>query len=291
VADQPVIDETLFPGFPPFPEEGTEVSSLNKGVSWLYSADPTTPILEHRTALCPLHPNCLKLEGLPYMPLTHVPPPPYYAYAFYEIPIGANGPDLEKLHLSGAVESAGDKYYMALANYDAMAWEWFGPATGEFTVDFAPIGYNFTSPLGRMYIAVVVPAFDALHLWGIQLNFKDTAGGPLWNAWGKAYDAYIPGAPATVLPGETVTFEDTLTGVTYNTTTGADGGWGLNLPDGYYKFNVTNSQFLFDLGGFMPIETLPVTLEMNTGQMYYHGTNAVYSGSVLPMPVITLNVF
>jgi hypothetical protein len=41
----------------------------------------------------------------------------------------------------------------------------------------------------------------------------------------------------------------------------------------------------------MIIDDLPVIMEMNSGQLIYHGSNAMYDGNVIPMPIITLNVF
>ncbi|HES58105.1 MAG TPA: carboxypeptidase regulatory-like domain-containing protein [Firmicutes bacterium] len=290
-----VAEEAPFADFPPIPLDGIVDGAAAKGASWLYNVDPTMPFLSHRTMLCPLHPDCLQLIGLQSMPLTHVPPPPYFAYAFYQLPVGANEVDLEKLHLYGAVENAGDKYYVALANFSAMAWQWYGPGTGDYTIDFSTVAYDFTGPAGNAYIAVVVPAYDLLHLWGIELEYANDPNDPTdpeyWNVWGIAYDSMIPGAAPIFAPGETVTFESTLTGIVFSTMTSADGAWGTNLPTGTYKFNVTNNKHLFDPGAFLIVDDLPVILELNAGQMIYHGPNAAYDGNVIPMPLITLNVF
>jgi len=291
--DQLIGQEAPVADFPPFPVEGTEDNAYGKGVSWLYNADPTAPVLQHRTALCAVHPDCLQLIGLPSTPLTHVPPKPWFAYAIYQLPLGAYDVDLEKLNLYGAMDNPGDQYFVAVSNFSTMTWQWYGPGTGDYTVDFSTVAYDFTGPLGNMFVAVVVPAFDAMHLWGIELDFADNPDNPkVWNAWGRAYDSYIPGLPPVYAAGETVTFEDTLTSTVFSTTTSADGAWGLNLPDGYYKFSVTGNLHLFDPSpAFMIIDDLPVIMEMNSGQLIYHGSNAMYDGNAIPMPIITLNVF
>ena len=36
------------------------------------------------------------------------------------------------------------KYYVALANFDALAWQWFGPATGDFSIDYGVIGVRYS---------------------------------------------------------------------------------------------------------------------------------------------------
>ncbi len=275
-------------GFPDFPAD-----SSSKAMSWLSAVTPTATFAQHRAYADPLVPGGLVLEGLHGFPATHMPPPPYFAYALYQVPLGVHESDLLALTLTGNLEAAGQSYYVAIANFDALHWEWYGPggAAAEYSIDMASLGYDLTGPWGNMYFAVAVPQSMTLYLHQIELDFADGSGGAAptyWNVWGKAYDDYALG---TILPGETVTFEDTLTATVFTTPTGGDGGWGTNLPDGFYKFNVTNDKLLFDPAGMFVIEELPVILEVNAGNIIYHGSNAAYDGNMLPMPIITANVF
>jgi hypothetical protein len=290
LSDTQVETDSQFAGLPAIPMD--DAADAAKAASWLGYVNPQTPLLSHRAYNCAVHSGCEVLEGLHGFPLTHMPAPPYFAYALYEAPLGAAASDLLTVRLEGEMEAAGQSYFIAMANYDAMAWEFFGPATtGDYTIDMPALGYDFTSAAGNMYLVVLVPQEMLLHLKLIELDFDGAPPGThpaVWNVWGEAHNDYALG---TMLPGETVTFVDLVTSVNYATTTGRNGGWGMNLPDGTYEFNVTNSQHFFDPAAMMIIESLPVRLELNAGNFIYHGPNAAYDGTIIPMPLITLNAF
>jgi len=287
----PAAGSAQFDGLPAIPLDAPAAELGDKSASWLSSVNPQTPVLSHRAYNCPVHPGCEVLEGLHTMPVTYMPPPPYFAYAMYQVPLGALETSLKTMTLTGEMEAAGQQYWVALANFSLLAWEFFGPATtGNYAIDYTTLSYDFTGPAGNMYFIVLVPQQMKLDLKEITLDFDgDAPGKPTyWNVWGKAYDDYALG---TILGGETVTFEDTTTLAVYNTVTGADGGWGLNLPTGTYEFKVTNDKHFFDPAAKMIIEDLPVKVEVNAGTIIYHGPNAAYDGTNIPMPLITLNVF
>lgn len=285
-------DTGQFAGLPAIPLDEPSDGPMPKSASWLGYVNPQTPLLSHRAFNCPVHPGCEILKGLHGMPLTHMPTPPYFAYALYEAPLGAAASSLLTVRFEGEMEAAGQSYFIAMANYTALAWEFFGPATtGDYIIDVPTLGFDYTSPADNMYFVVLVPQEMLLHLKLIELDFDGSPPGTaaeVWNIWGRAYDDFALG---TVLGGETVTFENIVTSALYNTVTGANGGWGLNLPDGTYKFNVTNDKHFFDPFAMMIIEDLAVTVEVNSGDIIYHGPNAAYDGNIIPMPLITLNVF
>ncbi|MBN2083398.1 carboxypeptidase regulatory-like domain-containing protein [bacterium] len=289
-AAQATIDTGQFTGLPGIPlDEPTDA----KSVSWLGYVNPQAPLLQHRTYNCPIHPGGQVFEGLHGMPVTYVPEPPYFAYALYQAPLGSYVDDLLTVRFVGDMEAAGQSYFIALANYTALAWEFFGPAAGpDYTIDISALGYDYASPADNLYFVVLVPQAMLLHLEAIELDFDGLPPGTgpgVWNVWGRAWDDLAIG---TVAAGETVTFTNVLTTVVYPQTTAADGRWGFNLPEGTYTFNVTNNKHFFDPTAMMIIEDLPVTLELtNTGDMVYHGTNAAYDGTVIPYELITLNVF
>jgi len=288
----PAAGPAQFEGLPAIPLDAPAADLGDKSASWLGYVDPQTPILSHRAYNCPVHPGCEVLEGLHTMPVTFMPPPPYFAYAMYQVPLGATASSLKTMTLTGEMEAAGQSYWVALANFSSLVWEFFGPATtGNYAIDYTTLGYDFTGPGGNMYFIVLVPQQMLLHLEQITLDFDGSPPGTdkeIWNVWGRAYDDYALGS---ILGGETVTFEDTATSAVYTTTTGADGGWGLNLPTGTYKFKVTNDKHFFDPAAMMIIEDLPVKVEVNAGNIIYHGPNAAYDGNIIPMPLITLNVY
>jgi len=284
-------DTGQFAGLPAIPLDEPSDGPMPKSASWLSSVSPQSPILSHRATNCVVHPDCLVLEGLHSMPVTYMPPPPYFAYAMYQVPLGALETSLKKMTLTGEMEAAGQSYWVALANFSAMVWQFYGPGTtGDLSIDYTTIAYDFTGPAGNMYFVVLVPQAMKLDLEAITLDFDGSAPGKptTWNVWGRAFDDMALG---TVLGGETVSFEDTTTLAVYTTTTAADGNWGTNLPDGIYKFNVTNDKHFFDPTAMMIIEDLPVKLEVNAGNIIYHGPNAAYDGNIIPMPLITLNVY
>src|SRR5690606_23834934 len=114
------------------------------------------------------------------LPATHVPPPPYYAFAAYQVALGATEDELLSLAMQGHTAAAGEQMWFALANYSAMHWQWYGPgATGEFSLDFESLAYDFTSPAGNMYFVVFIMPENTYHIEDIQLKFKDggTIGG------------------------------------------------------------------------------------------------------------------
>lgn len=290
-SDTQAQDTGQFAGLPAIPLDEPSDGPMPKSASWLSSVSPQSPVLSHRAYNCPITPDCEVLEGLHSMPATYVPPPPYFAYAMYKVPLGAAASNLKKMTLSGHMEAAGQQYWVALANFSGMVWEFFGPgSTGDLSIDYTSLAYNFTGPAGNMYFVVLVPQAMKLHLEKITLDFDGSADGKptYWNVWGRAFDDYALG---TVLGGETVSFEDTTSLAVYTTITAADGNWGTNLPDGTYKFSVTNDKHFFDPTAMMIIEDLPVKLEVNAGNIIYHGPNAAYDGTVIPMPLITVNVY
>ena len=185
--------EPGFPAFPAAPPEGTDA----KATSWVYNVNPQTPLASHRSINCPVHPGCLLMEGLYTMPLTHMPPPPYFAYAFYEAPLGSAADDLLSMVIDGEVSVAGEEYYVAVANYTAMAWEWFGPAGANLTyeIDFASITWDYASPWDKMYFVVAVPQANRLHLKDIKLNFDEPGDPTWWNVWAGLTTTWAPVPP------------------------------------------------------------------------------------------------
>ena len=276
-------------GLPAIPTEPT--ADVSRDLSWVTAIDPQSPLASHRAYNCAAHPGCYVLEGLSTMPLTHMPPRPYFACAFYEAPLGAVADDLLSLKITGQVAHAGEEYYVAVANYTAMAWEWYGPAGAamDYTVDFSSITWDYTSAWDSMYFVVVAPQGNMVHLRNLELEFEDGDDPTWWNVWGEAYNNVGAGSAAA---GLTVEFIDTSTSVMYTTVTAADGGWGTNLPTGIYQFTVIGNEMLFDEAGYMVIEELPVVLEVTgMGEIVYHGTNPAYDGNVIPMPIITCNAY
>ena len=282
--------DTEFAGLPGIPQD--EPGDGARAVSWTSSVDPTTPIFQHRTSICGVDPSCLILQGLYGMPLTHVPKPPYFAFAMYKVPLGASESDLLTLTTHGHVGAAGEQYWVGLANYSAGAWDWFGPATSapDHVIDFTTLGYDFTSAAGNMYFVVVAAQANTFHLEDIWLDFDgDATGKPTWwNVWGRAYVNVSTGVP---LGAANVRFENTDTGVIYDTIADGAGNWGMNLPGGSYKFRVWANTVLYDPLGATEVQTFDVDLELAAGQFTYHGTNAVYDGTVIPMPLITTDVY
>jgi len=289
-AGQATADTGQFAGMPAIP---TDEPVCTKSASWLGYVNPQAPLLQHRTYNCPIHPGCQVFEGLHEMPLTHVPEPPYFAYALYQAPLGTFAEDLLSIRFVGDMEAAGQSYFIAMANYSAMAWEFYGSASGpDYTIDITSLAYDYTSPADIMYFVVLVPQAMLLHLEEIELDFDGLPPGTgpgVWNVWGKAWNDY---SASSVLPGETVTFYDLVTSATYTQTTSRTGNWGFNLPEGTYMFHVTHSNHFFDPAALLDIENLPVTVEVNSsGEIVYHGSNAAYDGNVIPMPLYTVNSF
>jgi hypothetical protein len=280
--------EQEFSGLPGIPQDAAGPGE--HAVSWISSVDPTTPILQHRTMVCGVDPSCLILKGLYGMAFTAAPKPPYFAYALYKVPLGAAESDLLTMTTHGHVGAAGENYYIGLANYTAGVWDWFGPAATapDHVIDFTTLGYDFTSAAGNMYFVVVVPQANTFHLEDIWLDFDGKAAPTLWNVWGQAFVNVTTGVG---LPFANVEFEDIGTGTLFTTVADANGNWGFNLPGGDYKFRVWANTVLYDPVAPGAIETFDVNLELIGGQFTYHGGNLTYDGNVIPMPLITTDVY
>ena len=281
-------------------DEEQQIVLQAKGASWVSSPDHLTPVLHHNAGVDPGDPNCYLLKGRKPV-FTHVPQGPDFAYALYQIPVGALETDLLSMKVEAAPGAAGDFYFGAIANYSGMVWDFFGPegAAPTWSVDMQSLGYDFTSPAGNLYVLLLVPAAQSLHVTDIVLDYKDRdkpvdLKQEIWNVWGKAYDNYATGS---AVGGMDVIFRDINTSAWYVTMADAAGNWGMNLPTGEYDFWVIGNEMLLDVSGPVAlIDYLPIgvgtRLDLDgTGQIVYQGSNAVYNGSVVPMPLITANNF
>ncbi|MCB1218269.1 hypothetical protein KDL44_12820 [bacterium] len=283
-------------------EEEQQIVLEAKGASWVSSPDHLTPVLHHNAGVDPGDPACYLLKGRKPV-FTHVPKGPDFAYALYQIPVGALEPDLLSMKVEAQVGAAGEVYFGAIANYTAMNWKFYGPegAAPTWGVDMTTAGYDFTSPAGNLYVLLLVPAAQSLHVTDIVLDYKDRdkpidPDPTVWNVWGQAFEDYATGMGHG---GYQVSFEDLNTGVIYTTMTDPAGNWGMNLASGHYKFGVDSNEMLLDVSGPVSMidyiyNTAGFGIKMdldNMGQMVYVDSNAAYHGSVVPMPLITANNF
>jgi hypothetical protein len=293
------IDAAQLPAFP-FAEGAGDAEAPAKGVSWLSHPDHLTPAASLYGAVDPGDPNCFLIEGYKHHYATFYRPDSI-AYAIYKIPLGALEPDLLKMKVEAQVGAAGDVYWGAIANFTTMSWKFYGPSNApDWSTDMTTVPYDFTNAAGDMYIALVVLPGHSLHITDITLDFKDRekpADEPgVWNVYGQAFEDYITSTPHA---GYLVTFENIGTGVVYSTMTAIDGRWGLNLPEGHYKFGVDSNEMLLDVSGptamidyIYDVSGFGIKLDLiNTGDIIYQDDNAAYAGSVIPMPIITANNF
>jgi len=298
------VDENFnmdeFPTFPVDEESDGEGIVLEaKGASWVSSPNHLAPWAHHNAGVDPLDPACYLLQG--QMPvLTHVPKGPRYAYAIYKIHLGATESDLLSMKIVAQPGAAGDVYFGGIANFSAMHWNFYGPegAAPTWSTDMTTLGYDFTSAAGDMYVALLIPAVQSLHVTDIVLDFRDrdkpNENPTVWNVWGQAFEDYATGSPHA---GYQVSFEDLNSGVSYTTMTAVDGKWGMNLPAGHYKFGVDSNEMLLDVSGpvsmidyIYDVSGFGIKLDLSfPGEFTYVDDNAAYFGSVVPMPLITAN--
>ncbi len=299
------INEQLGGDKLPFPsDEGDDEQQIvlqAKGASWVSSPNHLAPWASHLGMVDPGDPGCYLLQGQKDNPLTHVPKGPRYAYAIYRIPLGALETDLLSMKVQAQTGAAGEVYFGGIANWTGMHWNFYGPegAAPTWGVDMTTLGYDFTSPAGDLYVALLVPAAMSLHVTDIVLDFKDrekpTEDDPtIWNVWGQAFEDYVTGSPHA---GYQVSFEDLNTGVIYTTMTAANGMWGMNLASGHYKFGVDSNEMLLDVSGapvmidyIYDVSGFGIKMDLAfPGEFTYVDDNAAYFGSVVPMPLITAN--
>jgi hypothetical protein len=75
------------------------------------------------------------------------------AFGMYKVGELAGKRPLE-MTVQGSV-GEGQQYFVAIANYARGHWQWFGPATGDFTIDFREHRGRYVSRAGNMYFLVV----------------------------------------------------------------------------------------------------------------------------------------
>lgn len=294
------IDASQLPEIPVVKGDVDDSTQTGKGVSWISNPNHLTPVASLLGAVDPVDPNCFLIQGYKHKYATFYKPDSI-AYAMYRIPLGALEPDLLKMKVEAQIGAAGDVYYSAIANFSAMHWQFYGPSTSpDWTTDMTTVPFDFTNAAGDMYILLVVLPDDSLHIKDITLSFKDREDPKdepgVWNVYGQAYDDYAAGSAHG---GYLVTFENLGTGVTYSTVTAVDGRWGLNLPEGHYKFGIDSNEMLLDVSGvpamidyIYDISGFGIKLDLiNTGDIIYQDDNAAYVGAVVPYPLITANNF
>ena len=266
-----------------------------KGVSWLSHPNHLAPVISFNGGIDPGDPNCYLLKGFKGA-VVGGPNGPQIAYAIYQIPLGATEVDLLDMKVAAQISSATESYYTAIADFSAMHWDFQGPlSAADWTTDMTSLGYDFTGAAGNMYIALIAMPDTALHITDITLNFKDREKPTEWNVWGKAYESYATGSAHG---GMDVIFRDINSAAWFVTLADANGNWGMNLPTGEYDFWVIGNEMLIDttVSPTQLIDWLPdgvgTRLDLdNTGQIIYQGSNAVYTGNVVPMPLITANQY
>jgi hypothetical protein len=274
----------------------------DKGASWLSHPNHLAPIASFNGGIDPGDPSCYLLKGFKGA-VVGGPNGPQIAYAIYQIPLGALETDLLEMKVAAQISSATESYFAAIANFTGMTWDFAGPFTASsWQTDMTALGYDFTGAGGNMYIALIAMPDTALHITDITLNFKDREKPndkepTWWNVYGQAYDDYLTNTPHA---NYQVTFEDIHTGVTYTTMTSSAGRWGMNLPTGEYQFSIDSNEMLLDVSGatamidyIYQVDGIGIRLDLdNTGQIVYQDVNyAAYTGSVVPMPLITSNNF
>ena len=281
-----------FPDFPVDEEsEGNEIVLQAKSASVVSHPNHLAPWAHYNAGVDPLDPACYLLQGRKPV-FTYVPKGPGYAYAIYKIHLGAMEPDLLSMKIAGQVGAAGEFYFGGIANFTGMHWQFYGPegAAPTWGTDMTTLGYDFTSAAGDMYVALLVPEAQSLHVTDITLEFKDREkpkdDPTVWNIWGECYSDLATGIQE---PGLTVEFEDLTTHVVYATVGGADGHWGMNLPEGDYEFRVIGNEMLMDMAAWTMIDYVPTKLRNNAGHIYYIGSVAAYTGLEVPLPLVTCN--
>ncbi len=297
--DDGAFDPSQLPEFPVAGSED-EIKEIAKSASWISHPNHLAPIASLYAGIDPGDPNCYLLEGYLHEYATFYRPNSI-AYAMYKIPLGALEPDLLEMKVATQVGAAGEQYYAAIANFTGMHWQFYGPsADSSWYTDVTSLGYDFTSAAGDMYIVLIALPGESLHITDITLNFKDREkpddDPTIWNVYGQAFASYAAGSPHA---GYLVTFENLGTGVTHSTFTAVDGRWGMNLPEGHYKFGVDSNEMLLDVSGpvsmidyIYDVSGFGIKLDLtNTGEIVYQDDNAAYVGSVVPMPLITANSF
>ncbi|HES57912.1 MAG TPA: carboxypeptidase regulatory-like domain-containing protein [Firmicutes bacterium] len=297
--DSGAIDAAQLPQFPSA-EGADDVEASAKSLSWLSHPNHLAPVASLYGGIDPGDPNCYLLKGYKHQYATFYKPDSI-AYAMYKIPLGALEPDLLEMKVATQVGAAGDQYFAAIANFTGMHWQFYGPsAASSWYTDVTTLGYDFTNAAGDMYIVLIALPGQSLHITDITLNFKDREkpddDPTVWNVYGQAFEDYASGSPHA---GYLVTFENLGTGVTFSTLTAVDGRWGLNLPEGHYKFGIDSNEMLLDVSGpvsmidyIYDVSGFGIKLDLiNTGDIVYQDDNAAYVGSVVPMPIITANNF
>ena len=272
-----------------------EAGQDEKGVSWLSHPNHLAPVVSFNGGIDPGDPNCYLLKGFKGA-VVGGPNGPQIAYAIYQIPLGATEVDLLDMKVAAQISSATETYYAGIADFSAMHWDFAGPLNApDWTTDMTSLGYDFTGAAGNMYIALVAMPDTNLHITDITLNFKDNEEPTEWNVWGKAFESYATGSAHG---GADVIFKDINSAAWFVTLADANGNWGMNLPTGEYDFWVIGNEMLIDttvvptqLIDMLP-DGLGTRLDLDgSGQIVYQGSNAVYTGNVVPMPLITANQF
>ncbi|MCB1220137.1 MAG: carboxypeptidase regulatory-like domain-containing protein [Planctomycetales bacterium] len=280
---------------------GGEEAGQEKGASWISHPNHLTPGISFNGGIDAGDPNCYLLKGFK----GDVPGAnggAQIAFAIYQIPLGALETDLLDMKVAAQVSSATETYYAAIADFTGMHWDFYGPMNSpSWYTDMTSLGYDFTSAAGHMYIALIAMPDTNLHITDITLNFKDREkptgeDQTWWNVWGQAYEDYVTGSPHA---GYQVSFENLSTGVVYTTMTAANGAWGMNLPSGHYKFGVDSNEMLLDVSGapalidyIYDVSGFGIKMDLAfPGEFTYVDDNAAYFGSVVPMPLITVNNF
>lgn len=288
------FDPAQLPAFPAEEQAAEPESHQAKSVSVVTHPNHLAPFASLNGGIDPGDPNCFLLKGYKGG-VPGAPKDPQIAYAMYKIHLGAMEPLLLDMKVAAQVGSAGEQYYAAIANWSALHWQFYGPYNApSWDTDMTSLGYDFTSGAGDLYIVLIALPGQSLHITDITLNFKDREKPKVWNVWGQAFESYATGSAHG---GFDVIFTDIHTGVNYVTLTAADGKWGMNLPTGEYNFEVIGNEMLLDVSGPVAvIDYLPAgvgtRLDLDSsGQIVYQGSNAVYTGSVVPMPLITANSF
>ncbi len=276
-----------------------ETAGQEKGSSWISHPNHLTPALSFLGAVDGGDPNCFLLQGLKDSPAGANFKGPLFAYALYQIPLGALETDLLDMKVAAQIGSATDNYYAAIADYSSMSWDFYGPLNApDWSTDMPALGYDFTSPAGNLYMILIALPGESLHITDITLNFKErekpNEDPTMWNVWGKAFESYATGSAHG---GMDVIFRDINTSAWFVTLADASGNWGMNVPTGQYDFWVIGNEMLLDVSGPVAmIDWLPdgvgTRLDINgSGQVVYQGSNAAYTGVVVPMPLITANQF
>jgi hypothetical protein len=133
------------------------------------------------------------------------------AYGLYKFE-GLAGKHLSALTVDALPGDVEMKYFVALADFTNLKWQWFGPISlPEFQYNFAEDANHYISPLGNVYFIVATHGANVTtHHWS-TLTFGDTpppGGG-----------GHNPGAPSELAASDG-TFADKV-GLTWNAGDGA----------------------------------------------------------------------